>query len=390
MTAGAPAADGAIGRLSDCVSPDRGTRRRAGPALVGAIDGEGCGPELVQAALVVLGALTSAGVADVQVRRAPWNAARDGGALSAASADFCDGVFAARGAVLAGAVGGRFVYELRSRFDLFCKLVPLRPLPLLAEAGPLRAGHLAGVDVLLVRENVGGVYQGSWHEQPGACGDRRVVHTFSYSEAEVRRIVSAAACLARRRRGRMSVVVKEGGIPGMTGLWRETGAACAAQAGVAVEFVNVDLAAYRFVQEPARLDVVVAPNLFGDVLADVGAVLLGGRALSFSGNFSGTGAAVYQTNHGAAADLAGTDSANPVAQILALAMLLRESAGLPVAATLVEAAVQDVWRAGWRTPDAAAAGCRVIGTQEMAARIADAVARRASAGLPDAAGAAAR
>ena len=82
---------------------------------------------------------------------------------------------------------------------------------------------------------------------------------------------------------------------------------------------------YRLIQDARDLDLIVTPNLFGDVLADLGAVLLGSRGLSFSGNFSATGAAVYQTNHGAGYDLAGTDQANPVGQILSLAMLLRES-----------------------------------------------------------------
>src|SRR5205085_8547657 len=120
---------------------------------------------------------------------------------------------------------------------------------------------------------------------------------------------------------------------------------------VACRFLDVDYAAYHVVSGALDLDLVVAPNLFGDVIGDVGAVLLGGRALSFSGNFAEGGASVFQTNHGAAYDLAGRDVANPAGQIFSLAMLLREAFGLDHEARAVERAVEAVWRGGWRTAD---------------------------------------
>jgi len=124
---------------------------------------------------------------------------------------------------------------------------------------------------------------------------------------------------------------------------------------------------------------VVAPNLFGDVLADSCALLLGSRGLSYSGNFGAGGRAVYQTGHGAANDLAGKDTANPIGQICALAMLLRESFGLVSAATALEAAIEDTLRQGIRTADIASPGCRVVGTRTMGACIARAVAVRLAA-----------
>lgn len=369
-------------RWSDCLSVRTEQPPAGGAVRIGVVDGEGCGPEVVLAALAVLDALVAAGVVRAAVSRAPACAVLDE-RLEA----FCAAALADGGTLLCGAVGGRFVYDLRSRFDLYCKLAPLRPIPALVAEGPLRPERLAGVDVLLVRENAAGVYQGRWSEGVGQDGGRRAEHAFSYTEGEVRRIAAAAACLAQRRRGRLAVVVKDGGVPSVSCLWRDVAGAAAAAAGVSASFLNVDLAAYLLVQAPADLDVVVAPNLFGDVLADVGALLLGGRAHSFSGNFTADGGAVYQTNHGAASDLAGTDRANPVGQILSLAMLLRESAGLDAAARCVEAAVADVWGAGVRTPDAPAAGGRVVGTRELGLRIAEAAARRARRGWGDAAGA---
>ncbi len=158
----------------------------------------------------------------------------------------------------------------------------------------------------------------------------------------------------------------------MTALWRETAEDVAARAGLRVNFVNIDLVAYQLVQCPLMFDVVVADNLFGDVLADVAAVLLGARGLSYSGNFSAQGAAVYQTNHGGAIDIAGEDRANPIGQIYSLAMMLRESFGLSEEAAWIEQGVDEVFRTGFRTSDMAKGAPTLVGTRELGARIASA------------------
>jgi 3-isopropylmalate dehydrogenase len=135
--------------------------------------------------------------------------------------------------------------------------------------------------------------------------------------------------------------------------------------------VDVDLMAYRLIREPRAFDVIAAPNLFGDVLADLGAALMGSRGVSFSGNFGEGGHAVYQTNHGAAYDLAGTDRANPAGQIFGLAMMLRESFGLCRQAAAIEQAVHSIWREGWRTEDVAIPGALIVGTRDMGCRVAE-------------------
>jgi 3-isopropylmalate dehydrogenase len=142
--------------------------------------------------------------------------------------------------------------------------------------------------------------------------------------------------------------------------------------------LEIDNAAFQLIQNPRQFDVVVTSNLFGDVLADLGGVLLGSRGMCYGGSFAESGAAVYQTNHGAARELAGTDRANPVGQIMSLAMLLRESFDLNREAGLIEAAIADVWRQGLRTDDLAEAGCRLVGTREMGESVADAVRRLAT------------
>ena len=157
------------------------------------------------------------------------------------------------------------------------------------------------------------------------------------------------------------------GVPGISALWRDLGREAAAAAQIEVGFVDIDLAAYRLVQDPLSFDVIAAPNLFGDVLADLGAVLLSSRGLSFSGNFS--------EDHGSALDLAGQGRANPVGQIASLAMMLRVSFGLEREAGWIDAGVEEVLRHGFRTFDIAEQGTTVVGTAEMGERIASAVRR---------------
>lgn len=192
------------------------------------------------------------------------------------TATFCAEVFQDGGAILSGPGGGRYVYDLRRRFDLFCKFVPVRPLPELARAGKRLPQHLRGVDMLIVRDNTGGIYQGQWGDRATDKG-RVAEHSFSYSEAEVHRLIEVGTRAASQRRGELHVILKGGGVPTVSALWRDGGGAIAHRHGVKVAFMNVDLAAYELIQNPARFDVIVPPNLFGDVLADIASVLVSSR-----------------------------------------------------------------------------------------------------------------
>jgi 3-isopropylmalate dehydrogenase len=332
---------------------------------------------VIGAALRVLDAVAAVNGRKFELRRGGLigteSEARCGEPLSEEVAGFCEEVFQDGGVILSGPGGGRFVYDLRRRFDLYCKLVPLKPCPELHCTGRLRPEHVHGVDVLIVRDNVEGVYQGSCRRWTCPADGQVAEHTFRYSERHVRRLVEVAARKARGRQGRLSVVVKDGGVPAASELWREVAGQVAAGHGVACGFINLDYAAYRLIQHAAEFDVLVTPNLCGDVLADLGAVLLGSRGLSFSGNFAPDGAAVYQTNHGSAWDLAGSGRANPVGQIASLAMLLRESFGLHEEARWIEDAVAEVWRQGWRTDDLGAPGRRRVGTEELTEKVVRAV-----------------
>jgi 3-isopropylmalate dehydrogenase len=368
LTPAARAAEPGRVRWSDCLNAPRPPSAVPAEIPVGVLRGEGVGGEVVQAALDVVDAVTSAaGVRTrIQVGGLIGRSAEKvhGKTLSGEVEAFTEEVFAAGGALLCGAGGGRFVYELRRRFDVFFKISPLRTVNGVPDASRLKPAALADVDILVTRENSGGVYQGAWSAS-GEAGSRSAEHRFGYGEPQVRRFLECSARLAAARRGLLTVVWKESGVPTVSALWKDCAEQAAGAAGVRVQMVDVDLMAYRLIQEAAVFDVVAAPNMCGDVLADLGAVLLGSRGVSYSGNFTERGEGVYQTNHGAAYDLAGTDRANPAGQILCAAMMLRESFGLHQAADAVETGLRRVWRDGLRTADVAGPDSRVVGTRAL-------------------------
>ncbi len=367
-------------------TPDRqSSSTTASRPLIGVLEGTGIGPQVVDAALLVLQSVEQ--VLDLKFE------VRFGGLIGEAAikehgqwlpedtATFCADIFQHRGAILNGPGGGRYVYDLRRRFDLFCKFVPVRPDPALAHAGKIAPQFLQNVDLLIIRDNTGGVYQGQWGDRATENG-RMAEHSFCYGEREVQRLVEVAVRAAAHRRGNLHVILKDGGVPTISALWRDIGQAAAKRHGLEAQFMNVDLAAYELIQNPARFDVLVAPNLFGDIIADICGVLVSSRGVTFSGNFDPQGHGVYQTNHGCAHDLAGADVANPGGQILSLAMLLRESFGLETAAARIETSLATVWRAGWRTADIAEPGCRILGTKAMAEKVAEHILRPAEAAFP--------
>jgi 3-isopropylmalate dehydrogenase len=170
------------------------------------------------------------------------------------------------------------------------------------------------------------------------------------------------------------VAVKRAGLEAVSELWRELAQQAAAESDVELSVVDVDLIAYQLLERPRAFDVVAAPNMLGDILSDVASALVGLRSLAFGASFTPEGEAVYQTNHGSAHDIAGTDRANPLAQILSLAMLLRESLGLGREADAIERGIQLIGRDAFVTEDLARSGSTVIGTREMGMLVAEAAA----------------
>lgn len=358
-------------------------RAPAETAVIGLLGGEGIGPELLAVCRDILEQVGERCGRRFSFETGPaiGNPAyrATGHWVTPELEQFCHDIHARRGAVLCGPGGGRFVYELRRVLGLFCKLVPLRPTAALRDIGPLRPEALDGVDILVVRENMGGLYQGLG-EHAEQDGRRRARHCFDYDAAHVAAILEVAARLAALRRGRLCVVHKPGGVPTISALWRETAEQVCAGRALELQLLEVDNACYQMIADARAFDVVVASNMFGDVLADGASVLLGSRGMSFSANFSADGIGVYQTGHGAAHDLAGQDRANPIGQIYSLVFMLREHFDLDPIADAIDRAVEDVLAAGWRTADIMAPGCRQVGTRELGALIGAAACARLGGG----------
>ncbi len=355
-------------RLSETLSVPCAAFDPARVHHVGVFLGEGVGVEVVPVAMRMLGLLARHGNRKFELHEGgliglPAKAIH-GTSLSTEVTDFASDLFDKGGTMFCGPGGDRFVYELRRQFNLYCKFTPLEPLPELRAAGAVRPEIAAATNIVAVRENMGGIYQGSW-EESGDPGARVAMHRFDYREADVRRIMGVAFDLAATRRGHVHVVLKPGGIPSISSLWRSIAEEMARDAGIALGELEIDNAVYQMIADPGQFDVLVSPNMFGDVLADCGSLLLASRGLSYSGNFNDLGHAVYQTGHGAARDIAGKDVANPIGQIFSLGMMLRESFCWPEADAALRSAVRATLRSGIATGDLPMSTHRIVGTAEF-------------------------
>ena len=261
--------------------------------IIGILTGEGVGPELMSAAGEVLKAIQRNSSYNFEICYGDLigNAAKKefGKSLTPEVITWSESIFSDGGAILCGPAGNRFVYEMREQFDLFCKLTPVLPSPALFDTGVLRPDALENVDMVLVRENTGGLYFGEWNWKTDPLGNDEVKHTFSYCADEVRRIVDIGVKLAKRRRGRLSLAVKPDGVPGISKLWTDIFRDFVQGTNLETSVLEIDNASYQIIASASEFDVIVAPNLFGDILADVAALLLGSRGLSYSGNFSANG-----------------------------------------------------------------------------------------------------
>lgn len=284
-------------------------------------------------------------------------------------------------AMLLGAVGGpkwddptaktrpeAGLLGLRKEFDLFANLRPIKPYPQLLDASPLRRDIVEGTDILFVRELTGGIYFGESGRKPHPSGEQ-AWSTMIYSTAEIERVVRLAAEAARGRRRKVTMVDKANVLEASR-LWRQVSAKLMAAEynDLEYEVVLVDAMAMHLVARPRDFDVVVTENMFGDILTDEASMLPGSLGLLPSASVGESVPGLYEPIHGSAPTIAGKNIANPLATILAAAMLLRHSLGLEQEAAAVEAAVERVVDAGHRTADIAAGGPS-IGTQEMGALV---------------------
>ena len=284
----------------------------------------------------------------------------------------------ASSAVLLGAVGGpkwetlpghlrpeAGLLGIRSALGLYANLRPAVLFDPLKDACPLKAEIVQnGLDILMVRELTGGIYFGERGRSKGERGEE-AYDTERYSVMEVERIGRIGFEAAKRRSGKLTSVDKANVLESSR-LWRETMHRLAKEyPEVAYDDMLVDNAAMQLVRNPARFDVVVTSNMFGDILSDEASMITGSIGMLPSASLGDGTLGLYEPIHGSAPDIAGQNIANPLATILSVAMMLRYSLNRPQEAAWVEKAVENVLQDGWRTQDIYSAGKKLAGTREM-------------------------
>ncbi len=255
---------------------------------------------------------------------------------------------------------------LRSGLGLFANLRPATILPQLIDASSLKREVVEGVDLMVVRELTGGVYFG---EPKGIftseTGERRGVNTMAYTESEIDRIAKVAYETAQKR-GKKLCSVDKANVLEVSQLWRDRVTAMNADyPDVELSHLYVDNAAMQLVRNPKQFDTILTSNLFGDILSDVAAMLTGSIGMLPSASLGSNGPGVYEPVHGSAPDIAGQDKANPMAQVLSAAMMLRYDLNQPEAAAKLEAAVVSVLDAGYRTGDIFSEGNQLVGCSRI-------------------------
>jgi 3-isopropylmalate dehydrogenase len=360
------------------------------------LPGDGIGPEIVAATRELLDTIAEFNYDERLMGGCSIDA--NGVALTDEVLEACK----ASDAVLLGAVGGpkwdttdpdaprpeQGLLGLRKGMGLYANLRPVRPSPALMGASPLREDRISGTDLLVVRELTGGIYFG----KSGRDGDA-AFDTCEYDASEIERIARAAFEAARRRAEGSGAKPKvtsidKANVMETSRLWREVVTRVAPDyPDVALDHLLVDNAAMQLVSRPADFDVIVAENLFGDILSDEAAMLTGSLGMLPSASLGADGApGVFEPVHGSAPDIAGQGSANPLATFLSAAMMLRHGLGMPEEAARIEAAVDKALEDGLRTPDLAGGPAAPppmvdvppeveVGTAEMTAAVIEALAR---------------
>jgi 3-isopropylmalate dehydrogenase len=283
-------------------------------------------------------------------------------------------------AILFGSVGGpkweslppekqperAALLPLRKHFQLFCNLRPAKVFQSLTEASPLRKDIVGeGFDILCVRELTGGIYFGQPKGREGSGPDEKAYDTMIYSRAEIERIAHKAFEAARLRRKLVTSVDKANVLTTMV-LWREVVIEVARQyPDVRLNHIYVDNATMQLVRNPQQFDVMLCGNMFGDIISDECAMITGSMGLLASASLNETGFGLYEPAGGSAPDIAGLGVANPIAQILSAAMMLRFSLGEGQAADAIENAVAKALDAGIHTKDIATDPEKTVNTSQM-------------------------
>lgn len=346
---------------------------------IAVLAGDGIGPEVMAEALKVLAAAEKKFSFQLACEHADVGGCaidRHGEALPAQTLALCE----QSDAILFGSVGGpkweslppaqqperAALLPLRKHFELFCNFRPAKIFKSLAAASPLRADIVGdGFDILCVRELTGDIYFGQPKGREGSGREEKAYDTMIYHRWEIERIAHRAFAAARMRRKLVTSVDKANVLTTMV-LWREVVIEVAKEyPDVVLNHIYVDNATMQLVRNPHQFDVLLCGNMFGDIISDECAMITGSMGLLASASLNEKGFGLYEPAGGSAPDIAGKGIANPIAQILSAAMMLRFSLGQEQAAGAIEQAVAKVLDQGIHTPDIAVDKARAVNTATM-------------------------
>ncbi|TKB10715.1 3-isopropylmalate dehydrogenase [Desulforhopalus sp. IMCC35007] len=346
---------------------------------IAVLAGDGIGPEVMKEAIKVLDAAQKKFGFELSYEYADVGGAaidNHGEALPKATLELCE----KSDAILFGSVGGpkweslppaqqperAALLPLRKHFDLFCNFRPAKVFPSLTAACPLRADIIkAGFDILCVRELTSGIYFGTPKGREGSGAEERAYDTMGYKRSEIERIARMAFDAARVRKNKVTSVDKANVLTTMV-LWREVVIEVAKDyPDVELNHIYVDNATMQLVRDPHQFDVMLCGNMFGDIISDEAAMLTGSMGLLASASLNSEKFGLYEPAGGSAPDIAGKGIANPIAEILSAAMMLRYSFGLDEAAVAIEKAVATTLEKGILTADLISGGVTPVSTVVM-------------------------
>jgi len=342
------------------------------------LPGDGIGPEIINVAVDVLKVVGKQFDLQFEFQEALMGGAAidaTGEPLPADTLEICRN----SDAILLAAVGGykwdslpshlrpeAGLLGLRAGLGLFANLRPAKIIPQLIDASTLKKEVVEGVDIMVVRELTGGIYFG----KPKGIfetetGEKRGVNTMVYSESEIERIGRVAFEAARKRGGKLCSVDKSNVLE-VSQLWRDRITSLSQEyPDIELSHMYVDAAAMQLVRAPKQFDTIVTGNLFGDILSDAAAMLTGSIGMLPSASLGASGPGVFEPVHGSAPDIAGQDKANPLAQVLSAAMMLRYGLNQTAAADTIEKVVSQVLEKGDRTGDIMSPGMNLLGCRSM-------------------------
>ncbi|MDF3821299.1 3-isopropylmalate dehydrogenase [Leptospira sp. 96542] len=351
---------------------------------IAVLAGDGIGPEVMDVALSVVKKALGSKLNEFSFE----NALVGGAAIDATGSPLPDETLKlceSSSAIFFGSVGGPkwetlppdrqpergALLPLRKHFDLFANLRPAIIYPELKKASPIRADIIGdGLDILILRELTSGIYFGKPKGREGSGLEEFAFDTMRYSRREIKRIAKTAFEAARKRNKKVTSIDKANVLTTSV-LWREVVVELhkAEYSDCVLEHLYVDNAAMQLIVKPKQFDVMLCENMFGDILSDEASIITGSIGMLPSASLSESGFGLYEPSGGSAPDIAGKGIANPIAQILSGALMLRYSFGLETEAVKIENAIREVLKKGLRTRDIAEEGTTVLGTKEIGLEI---------------------